>query len=787
MRCECRWLRLVVAVMVVMGAVDISRMIGAESGTCDWSDAAWIGDGKPQPADEAGFYADDPAPQLRKTFTTRRKVESARLHIAGLGFYQAHLNGQPLADNAIAPLWTPYAQRILYDTYDVSEHLERGQNVLAVTLGNGWYNPLPLRMWGRFNVRDALAVGRPCLVAKLEIRYDDGTQDTVPSDTSWKLSDSPWLRNSIYLGEVYDARREVPGWQEVEFDDSAWQQAVRVEGPGGSLQPRVAPPVRVRETWQATSVTTPSQGVQVVDLGRNFAGQACFQLGSGRAGEAVTFRYGELLHPDGTVNVMTGVCGQIKRAGLGGPAAPDIAAQQDTYIRRGGKDETYTPQFTWHGFRYVQIEGLTSPLKASDVTAIALASAVPDAGEFECSNPLLNDMHRICRQTFLSNIFGVQSDCPARERFGYGADIAATTEAFIFNFDMHTFYAKTIQDFVDEAQDGWFTETAPFVGIADRGFGGRSGPIGWTLGVPVMMHDLYRYYGDREVIAQHYEACAEYVRLVQGKCPDLIIPQCIGDHEALDKAPETLTATAHFYQWTSLVAQFATILNKSEDAREFSELANAIRKAFQRRFVQAGKVGEGRQDEQAFGLYHNLIEPDDRAKAMAILKANLAAKEGGLTTGIFGTKYMLEVLSTEGAGDVAGGIVNRRAFPGWGFMLDNDATTLWETWRPSDNVYSQNHPMFGSVDEWLFKHVLGISPAVDAVGFDRIVIHPHAVAGVTWARGSYQSIHGPVRVAWELADERMRLSVELPQGITAKVWSASERRWIEAEAGHHAW
>ncbi len=279
----------------------------------------------------------------------------------------------------------------------------------------------------------------------------------------------------------------------------------------------------------------------------------------------------------------------------------------------------------------------------------------------------------------------------------------------------------------------------------------------------------------------------QYVSMVHDKFPDLIIPQCIGDHEALEKAPETITATAHFYQWARLVAQFATILDKPEDARKFSDLADAIRAAFQRRFVHGGKVGEGKQDEQAFGLYHHLIAPEERDSALAILKSNLQAKNHALTTGIFGTKYMLEVLSTEGAADLAGEIVNRRAFPGWGYMLDNNATTLWETWRPSDNVYSQNHPMFGSVDEWLIKHVLGVSPAADAVGFDKVVIRPQAVAGVTWARGSYQSVHGPIEVAWQLADGHMKLNVTLPEGVTAKVWSPRDAKWVEAGPGQHSW
>ena len=457
----------------------LSRMLSATPSPekpCDWAGAVWIGDGKPQPTNDAAFYEDDPAPLFRKTFLVTNAVKEARLNIVGLGCCEARLNGQPLCETALAPLWTPYGKRVLFDTYDVAARLRKGENVLAVELGNGWYNPLPMRMWGRFNPREALTVGRPCLIAKLEITYADGTREAVVSDLSWNMSEGPLLRNSLYLGEVYDARRETP----------VWRPAARVTGPAGRLQPREAPQIGVRSTWQAHGVSEPKPGVYVVDAGRNLAGQALVRLGVGEAGERITLRYGELLNKDGTVNGLTAVCGQIKRAGMGGPGAPALAEQSDVYVRRGGGSETYRPRFTWHGFRYVQIEGLKKKPSVNDVTVSALASAGRDACRFECSSPLFNGIHQVCRNTFLSNVFGVQSDCPARERFGYGADIAVTTEAFIFNFDMRAFYAKTIQDFADEAaEDGWFTETAPYVGIADRGFGGRSGPIGWTVGVPV--------------------------------------------------------------------------------------------------------------------------------------------------------------------------------------------------------------------------------------------------------------------------------------------------------------
>ncbi len=768
----------IAAVMAGCAWRDESAKAVTVADACEWSGAAWIGDGKLQPTKDAAFYADDRAPLFRKIFAAARKVRSAHLDLVGLGFYEVRLNGKTLSETALAPLWTPCGKRVLYDSYTVTEQLRRGFNVLTVELGNGWYNPLPMRMWGRFNPREALSVGRPCLIAKLNIVYADGKRETVVSDLSWEVAESPLLRNSLYLGEVYDARKGA----------SEWRPVVTVKGPAGVLEPRRAPPVTVRETWSAKNISEPKPGIYVADMGRNFAGRAGFRLGVGAAGERVTFRYGELLNKDGTVNGMTAVCGQIKRAGMGGPGAPALAEQHDIYIRRGGGPESYAPRFTWHGFRYVQIEGLNKAPSRTDLTALAMASAVPDACEFACSSKLFNDIHRICRGTFLSNVFGVQSDCPARERFGYGADIAASAEAFIFNFDMQAFYAKTVQDFEDEAaDDGWFTETAPYVGIADRGFGGRSGPIGWTVGVPVIMSELYRYYGDREVIARHYAACARYVDLVRGKCPDLIIPQCIGDHEALEKAPESLTATAHFYQWASLISRFAAILGKEEDSKKYDALAGEIRAAFQKKFVVGGKVGQGRQGEQVFGLYHRLIPEANRAAALEILRKDIAGHGNALTTGIFGTKYLLEVLSTEGLEDLAGQLVARREFPGWGYMLDCGATTLWETWKPSDNTYSQNHPMFGSVEEWFMKHALGLSVPEGAVGCDRVVIRPKPVAGLTWVKGEYRSVKGPVNVEWKIRDGKMRLAVHLPEGVTAKVWLSDEKKWIEAGAGKHVW
>ena len=733
----------------------------------------WISDGKPQPASDEACYADDPAPLFKKTFNVQKDIQSAQLNIVGLGLYRAELNGKPVGQAVLAPLWTPFGKRILFDTYDIKTQLSQGENTLTVTLGNGWYNPLPLRLWGHKNIREKLTIGRPSLAAELILTDRTGHRETFTTDASWQVTETPLLRNSLYLGEVYDAQLKM----------GAWRPATVIPSPSGALEPRAAPQVVERETWPAMSVKAVRSSVYLVDMGRNFSGVATFQLGKGPAGERITFRYGEQMTTNGTVNTMTAVCGQIKRKGVGGPGAPDIAEQIDVYIRSGAGDETYTPRFTWHVFRYVQIEGLSTPIVAKDITAHAWASDVKSAVTFACSNPRINALHQVCRNTFISNMMGVQSDCPGRERFGYGADIAVTAESFILNYDMQEFYRKTLRDYADEAkEDGYFTETAPYVGISDCGFGDRSGPIGWALGVPVVMAELLRYYGDVEIVAELYPACARYLALVETKAPGFIIDMCIGDHEALDKPSTSLTATAHYYQFATLMNRFATVLGKAEDAASWKTLATNIRTAFQAKFIQGGKVGKGGQGDQAFGLRHNLVAVENQAVAEALLRDALTARNAAFSTGIYSTQYMMDLMP----GSVEQNIT-RDTFPGWGYMLANGATTLWETWKASDNTFSQDHPMFGSVDGWIIKYLLGIRVADDAIGADKVIIAPCKSATVTEAKGEYQSIKGPVRVSWKMEGIQRHLEVEIPKGVTARVQPQPDGDWVDVEAGKHNW
>lgn len=741
----------------------------------DWQ-AQWINDGKANPKEDEDFYQEDPAPLFRKTFDLPRTAKTARLYITGLGYYEAHLNGQPVGENVLDPAWTVYLKRVFYSTYDVTELLRDGANSLAVTLGNGWYNPLPLRMWGHVNLREHLAVGRPRFIARLEIELADGARTVIVTDESWKVTDGPLRRNSIYLGEVYDARAEIPDWDRPGCDDSNWASATTATEPIGQLQAQPLPAIKVTATLKPVKITEPQKGVFLFDMGQNFAGWVRLALNVPR-NTRITLRYGELLHKDGTLNPMTSVCGQIKgtrkdAAGqsmsVGGPGAPEIAWQSDTYIARGGGPEVYTPRFTFHAFRYVEVTGLPAPPSVEMMTGLRLNTDVAEAGTFECSNERFNRIQTMCRWTFLSNIFGVQSDCPHRERFGYGGDLVTTCDTFMLNFDMARFYAKAALDWHDSAlPDGMLTDTAPFVGIQYCG-------VGWAMAHPLLLQQLYQYYGDKRLIENQYATSKRWFDLVAGRHPDHIIEQGLSDHEALAQAPAPEMVTPLYCESARLLSRLARILGQNQDAQAYADRAEAIKQAYHARFLTngSGRVPPGTQASQSLSLHLDMLDEKRREPALQYLVDDIVTNnDGHLTTGIFGTRYMLEVLSRNGYAPLAYDLVNHDDFPGWGYMLENGATTLWEHWALSDNTFSHNHPMFGSVSQWFFNWLGGVQPHPQAIGFNRIIIRPQIVGDLKWVRCRYNSIRGPILSNWRLdGDSRLHLNVTIPANTTALVY-----------------
>jgi alpha-L-rhamnosidase len=511
-----------------------------------------------------------------------------------------------------------------------------------------------------------------------------------------------------------------------------------------------------------------------VDFGKNFTGIPELKLDVPE-GTEISLRFGELLYPDGTLNPMTSVAGQIKGTrededgnivSRGGPGAPPIAWQRSTYIARGG-GETYIPDFTFFGFRYMEITGLPTTPEPADFRGHFLNTDVAPAGYFSSSNELFNDIQEITRRTFLANIVSVQSDCPHRERLGYGGDIVATSEAYLMNFDMAGFYAKTVRDWADAAQpDGNFTDTAPFVGIQYCG-------VGWAMAHPLLLEQLYNHYGDIDLIIEQLPAAIVWFDGEASRRENGLVTKGLGDHEALKSGSRPLLTTVMFIATAERMARLARLIDKEEDAARFEKYAAESTAAWQKEFfdVETGKVGDATQTEQLFALGFGGA-PDDALDAIfeRLVENLMSADEPpALTTGIYGTMLLLEELTKRGRHDLALALANRRAFPSWGWMLENGATTLWEDWKGTDGTKSHSHPMFGSISGWFFRWVGGIQPAADAVGFDRILIRPQVPHGLEWAKSSHQSIRGRIKSNWETTVEGARFEIVIPPDTTASL------------------
>ena len=740
----------------------------------DWK-AKWI----TRPSafiDDAKMFDDHPAPLFRKEFSVAKKIQRARVYVTGLGYYELHLNGARVGDHELDPGWTTYSKRVLYSTYDVTEQLKRGKNAFGLMLGNGWYNPLPLKMWGKINPRDALTIGEPRAILQLVVEFSDGTSQTVVTDETWKYSDGPIIRNSVYLGEVYDARKEQRGWDRPDFKDATWAKAIIATDPIGELHAQTAPPIRITKTLTAQKITESKPGVYIVDFGQNFAGWVRLHV-KGAAGTKVRMRYGELLFPDGSLNGMTAVCGQRKAGGpnyiYDGKGEPKTAFQLDEFILRGDGEEIYTPRFTFHGFRYVEVTGFPGKPDLKALEGLRLNSDVAHAGSFTCSNDAFNRIQEMVEWTLLSNIFSVESDCPHREKFGYGGDIVAAGEMAMFNFDMNRFYEKAVWDLADAARrNGGFTETAPFVGIADIGLGEGAGPVEWGTAHPFLLWKLYQFYGDKRLLEQNYEAAKRWLALLKVRSKLEILPAGISDHESLVPKPQELDGTAFYFFNAKLFSQIARALGKNSDADDTEALADEIRIGFNTEFLlqASGRYEFGSQACQAYALYFDLALDEEKQYALNLLVNDIGSHDGHLTTGIFGTKFMLNALSDLGRADLVYEMVNVDTFPSWRWMLKNGATTLWEHWEFSDNTYSHNHPMFGSVSEWFYKHLAGIQPAAGAVGFDRIVIHPKPVSDLKWVKASYNSVRGKIVSEWKKDAESFKLNVTIPVNTTATIF-----------------
>ncbi len=741
----------------------------------EWK-AEWIG----SPTDTAATATPEavPSPLLRTSFSVDGPVERAVVYATALGLYELRLNGQRVGDRYLSPEWTDYKTRIQYQTYDVTDLITSGDNAIGAFLGDGWFAGRlgGIRWEGPFPERGVYGPNRRLLL-RLDLELADGSTRTVVSDGSWNVDpEGPIRQADNFLGETYDARLEQPGWDQPGFDDAAWLPVVVDAPTEARLVAQMNEPIRIVEEVPAVAKTEPEPGVHIYDLGQNIAGWVRIRL-DGPEGTSVQLRHGEMLDLDGSLYVEN-----LARA-----------IQTDTYTLDGKGERWFEPHFTYHGFRYVEVRGVEDPLPLDAVVGRVLASDAPLVGAFETSNPLLNQLYSNILWSQRGNMHSVPTDCPQRdERMGWMGDVLVFAQTSLFNMDMSAFYTKFVRDVRDaQMPDGRYPDFAPNPYYPGPRFYDAAGWADAGVFVPWRM---YENYGDTRLLAEHFESMARFIDNIHERNPDHLWTVAEGNQysdwlngdtiigagypKTGGTIPYTMFATAFFARSTQLVANMAAVLGRQEDVTRYGDLAAAIRAAFVKAFVSAdGRMEGDTQSGYAIALQFDLL-PDSLEDAAA--RHMLAAFEpygGRLSTGFHSTIPMMKQLVRWGETDRAYRLLESTELPSWGYSIAQGATTIWERWDgfvagrgfQSAGMNSFNHYAFGSIGEWMIRHVLGINPDEETPAYRRFTIAPKPGGSLTWAKGSYRSIQGLIASDWRFEKGRIRLEVTIPANTTAIV------------------
>ncbi len=741
----------------------------------DWH-AAWIGAEKQQR--EKGLPTIPPSPLLRKTFSSK-KIERALLYVTSLGEYEVYINGHKVGDHLLAPEWTDYHKRVQYQTYDVTGMLEAGENCLGAVLADGWYAGRlgPVRWDENFPLRGAYGLDRRLLL-QLEIETDRGKQIII-SDDSWKLfEDGPIQHADHFLGQVYDARKEQPGWNRVDFDDSAWKSAtVDSELQTGELVAQMNEPVRQVATVTPVDIQVPEEGVCIFDMGQNMVGWCRIRL-EGKRGTVVTLRHGEMLNADGSL--FTGNLG--------------TAMQKDQFILDGKGAGNFEPRFTYHGFRYVEVTGLDQKADKEMLTGIVVASDAVKTGSFECSHPQINQLMQNILWTQRGNMISIPTDCPQRdERMGWMGDALVFAQSAIYNLDMAAFFSKWILDIRDaQATDGRYPDYAPHPYDPNTHF---SDAPGWADAGVVVPWRLYQNYGDKRILAEHYLSMKRFIDNIREHNPDHLWQHATGNEYGDWLNGDTITAnnypksggqvpyllyTTAFYAWsTSIFAQIADLLGKEADYAVYSDLTGRIKQKFNQEFVKSdGRLKGDTQAGYALALAFDLLPESLQSKAAQHMVTAVEKYDYRISTGFHSTILLMKQLSRWGYHDIAYRLLENRSFPSWLYSIDQGATTIWERWDAwvegrgfqQSDMNSFNHYAFGAVAEWIYQNILGIRFDENQPAYKHIILKPIPGGSLTWARGSYQSLHGLIAVEWKKVNSSVFVSVTIPANTEATLY-----------------
>jgi alpha-L-rhamnosidase len=706
-----------------------------------------------------------PARYLRKEFAVEKKISRATVSFCGLGLSELYLNGKKVGDAVLSPAFAQYDRREYYVTHDVTRQLQPGTNALGVILGNGRFYADRSKAYA-----STVSFGWPKLLLNLHIDYTDGSSTEIVSDASWKLTTSgPILANNDFDGEEYDARKELPGWNQHGFGDANWETASVVSAPGGVLSAEMMAPIRVTGTLKPISVKEIRPGVFIYDLGQNIAGWCRIHV-KGPAGTAAMLRHAETLNPDGTLYM----------ANLRGAEVSDI------YTLKGGSKETWEPRFITHGFRYVEVSGFPGRLDLNSLEGRVVNDDLPSAGYFACSSDILNRIYTNIVWGTRGNYRSMPSDCPQRdERQGWLGDRSEECKGESYLFDMAPLFAKWRQDMADaQRTNGVIPDVAPAYWPI------YSDNVTWPSSAIIIPDALLRQFGDRSSLGKNYPSAKAWMEHMLTQAKDNILtrdnygdwcvppesPTLIHSQDPARQTDKALLASSYFYYDLCLMTKYATMLGYTADAARWQELAAQFKAAFNARFLdrEHGRYSNGTQTSCVLPLAFGLV-PDDMTNAIFAQLVNKIENEshGHIGTGLIGGQFLNRVLSDHSRADLAYTIATQKDYPSWGYMVEHGATTIWELWNGNTadpTMNSGNHVMLvGDLVVWFYEYLAGIAPDATQPGFQHIVMRPHLVGDLQSVQAVHQSPYGKIASAWHRRGNAFDWQIEIPANTTATV------------------
>lgn len=722
----------------------------------DWK-AEWIGRTEDTFPDSTLTF---PAPYFRKEFVLKKSIKKAIVYVCGLGFYEMSFNGEKIGDQVLAPAVTNYdkrtlkkllyhyddqsTQRVLYNVFDVTKNIKIENNVIGVILGNGWYNQ-----------RDRVVEGRmwydvPKMILQLEIEYKDGTKETIVSDETWKVTTGPIRHDAIFTGEIYDARFELGKWNQKHYNDDAWKPALLVRPPTGELRGQTIPFNKVMRTVN-TELQRTNDSIYTFTLPETVSGWCAITV-KGKPGDTVKLRF-------------------VSDEGLD-------YGQADTYILKGGAEEKWEPRFTWHAFKKVEVTAKGVAISEHSLTVKSIYTDIRNTGSFECSNPLFNNINQAFNRTMHANFKGLISSDPHRERLAYTGDGQVITESLLYSYDMTSFLRKFIDDIGDASnkKTGYVPHTAPY--------GGGGGGPAWGSAYVIIPWAYYCHYGDTTVLQEHYRGMKHWVEYLGTRTDEkgIVVREepngwCLGEWSTpknILEIPASLVNTAHYYHVTCLMAKVAKALDNETDEANFLTLAQSIKRNFNTAFYDSATnhYWQGKQGADVFALAFGLVPEDKHDKVFAALLEHLSKINYHFDTGILATPLLLKVLTENGKADIAYKIMNQKEFPSYGYLMNPENNTLWETWNGDGNAEGCGHchPMFGSVVAWFYDSLAGIKPDTMNPGMKHFYIAPAIVTDLNYCKASYNTAYGKISSDWSIdANGDFNLSIDVPVNTSATV------------------